>query len=141
MNSRGIFFFDWDGTLSIGNRPVSHADRCALKELQKQGHRLFLCTGRAGAICSRRRWNSVLTGSSPGPVPHVTAGDRELLCHTIPCDTLRPLVALFLERGQGCILESAAGMILIHMETPMPVFTCQLSKLWRITTRWPPVIR
>ena len=47
MNSRRIFFFDWDGTLSIGNRPVSHADRCALKELQKQGHRLFLCTGRA----------------------------------------------------------------------------------------------
>lgn len=39
MNSRRIFFFDWDGTLSIGNRPVSHADRCALKELQKQGHR------------------------------------------------------------------------------------------------------
>lgn len=115
MNSRRIFFFDWDGTLSIGNRPVSHADRCALKELQKQGHRLFLCTGRARGYLLPEALEFGFDGIIAGAGTHVTAGDRELLCRTIPCDTLRPLVALFLERGQGCILESAAGMILIHM--------------------------
>lgn len=115
MNPHRIFFFDWDGTLSIGNRPVSDADRSALKSLQRQGHRLFLCTGRARGYLLPEALEFGFDGIIAGAGTHIVAGERELLCETIPPSILRPLVSLFLESGQGCILESAAGMVLIHM--------------------------
>lgn len=48
MNQK-LIFFDIDGTLMGASRKVTEKNEEAIHELRKNGHKVFLCTGRSPA--------------------------------------------------------------------------------------------
>ncbi|MBQ8416941.1 MAG: HAD family phosphatase [Clostridia bacterium] len=64
-----FFFFDYDGTVRIGNE-IPEVNRAALLNAQALGHKLILCTGRAQGGLARDKyhlsipWDGIICGGA-----------------------------------------------------------------------------
>ena len=114
-------FFDLDGTLKGKSREFTPANKQALYDAQKAGHKVFLCSGRCPeylkrTICQEFPFDGVV-GCAGGSV---LIGDQCIFENAIPDEILVPLIDFFRAEGIDYSLETTEG----NFQTPgtMAVF-------------------
>ena len=109
MNSRYIFL-DIDGTLysnALGAIPDSAED--ALKKARKNGHKIFLCTGRSLAENSKYL-NYDVDGFILGAGSMIYAGGKRIYDHPIVTRDITRIKKAIQKAGLGYSLEGGAGV-------------------------------
>lgn len=107
-------FFDWDGTLSHDGIHISDVNREAIRQLQREGHLAFLCTGRSFAFVPEEARNFGFNGIVCGAGTHVIVGDETIFSISIPEEVTKKILLHFLQDGQACVLEGEEAMFLIN---------------------------
>lgn len=106
ISSRKAIFIDIDGTLIAGTDTPSDFDVEQLREARRQGHMIFLNTGRSYAFIPRGlREADYIDGIVAGGGAHVVLHGQTLHRRTIPEDQLCAIAALYLRIGKWCQFE------------------------------------
>ena len=109
MGSKAVFL-DVDGTFVNDRGVVPPSAREAVVAARANGHKLFLCTGRAVA----QLWEEILAPGCDGVIAsaggYVEYEGRVLLHRRIPVEEVRHLVEFFDRHGVQYLLESNNGL-------------------------------
>jgi len=110
MSDQKVIFIDVDGTLvSYENRlPVSARD--AIRQARKNGHRVYICTGRSEAEVYPEIWEIGLDGMIGGNGAYVRDGDQVILHQTLTPEQCRRVVDWCHARGLEFYLECNSGL-------------------------------
>lgn len=112
MNSitRKIVFIDIDGTLvdDDGSIPVSAQEAC--KQARKNGHLLYLCTGRSKAEIYDSIWEIGFDGLIGAGGGYVEYGSDVLYHKKVTAEDVRHMVDFFNEHGIDFYLESNSAL-------------------------------
>lgn len=106
---RKYIFLDIDGTLfapAIGSVPESAFE--AIAQARKNGHKVFLCTGRSLAEVSAYL-NQGVDGFILGAGAMVYAEGKRIYDHPIPTRSISRIKRMIRECGLGYALEGSAG--------------------------------
>lgn len=100
-----ILLLDVDGTLvdHSGRLPASAAD--AVRAARANGHRVYLCTGRARSEIYPWLWDLGVDGLIGGNGSYVESGGEVLLHRVLATDVVGRAVALLLDAGAEFYLE------------------------------------
>ena len=110
MSERKIIFIDVDGTLlDYESKLPASADK-AIKLARKNGHKVYICTGRSEAEVYDYIWDIGLDGMIGGNGAYVRDGDTVIIDQVIPADEERRVVDWLHERGLEFYLESNSGL-------------------------------
>lgn len=110
MSERKILFIDVDGTLlDYENNLPASADK-AIKLARKNGHKVYICTGRSEGEVYDYIWDIGLDGMIGGNGAYVRDGDTIVLDQVIDADTERSVVDWLHEKGLEFYLESNSGL-------------------------------
>ncbi len=113
-----IVFLDVDGTLTDyeGNIPASAIT--AIREARKNGHKVYICTGRSRAEVYSEIWEIGLDGMIGGNGSYVESAGEVILHQLISPVQSRHIVDWLHERGLEFYLESNNGLFASeHFET------------------------
>ncbi|CAL8977736.1 Putative bifunctional phosphatase/peptidyl-prolyl cis-trans isomerase [Tessaracoccus sp. O5.2] len=98
-------FIDFDGTYADrGQVPAGHV--AAVREARRNGHHVFLCTGRPKAMVPPRILDSVFDGMVGAAGGYVEVGDRVLADTRFPGDLAERVVAVLAAHDATFILEA-----------------------------------
>lgn len=105
-----IIFLDVDGTLVDyeGNLPQSAVK--AIRAVRKNGHKVYICTGRSKAEIYQNIWNIGLDGMIGANGAYVEHEGSVLLHQSLSRDTCRKAIAWLGARGLEFYLESNSGL-------------------------------
>ncbi|MBR2565651.1 MAG: Cof-type HAD-IIB family hydrolase [Paenibacillus sp.] len=105
-----IVFIDVDGTLvdDDGNIPVSAQEAC--KQARKNGHLLYLCTGRSKAEIYDSIWEIGFDGIIGAGGGYVEYGSEVLYHKKVTAEDVRHMVDFFNEHGIDFYLESNSAL-------------------------------
>ncbi|MBE6113721.1 MAG: HAD family phosphatase [Erysipelotrichaceae bacterium] len=96
---RKICFFDVDGTIMDLEGGLTQENIEAIRALRKQGHKVFICTGRAYpsifAQVLEIGWDGVICSAGG----YVFVGDELIFENSIPSELVHKFTDLFLERN------------------------------------------
>lgn len=109
MNSSKYIFLDVDGTLyspKLGEIPESALE--ALDLARKEGHKIFLCTGRSLAEVSRYL-NEDVDGFILGAGAMIYADGKRIYDHPIPSADVTRIKKMIRKHNLGYCLEGGAG--------------------------------
>lgn len=109
MTSYAVFL-DVDGTYLDSSREVPPSAADAVRAARANGHRVFLCTGRALAEIWPRFLEAGFDGVISSGGGHASYGDEVLLHHTIPTEFLEHARSFLDGGGFDYILESNSGL-------------------------------
>lgn len=105
-----VIFLDVDGTLVDDDGNVPASARTACIEARKNGHQIFLCTGRSKA----ELYDSIMEIGFDGIIGagggFAEIGDEMLYHHKVADDDVRHMVDFFNEHGIDFYLESNGGL-------------------------------
>ncbi len=117
MRQRAIFL-DLDGTIAQGNRPPSETVTAAIRRARRDGHKVFLCTGRAPGYI----YTAVETVGFDGVVAaaggHIRLGGEILYRRPLPPSLLEKILRLYLGNGKTCFLEGEETMYAVNPTHP-----------------------
>ena len=110
MNEKKVIFLDVDGTLVDykGRIPASAAD--AVRQARKQGHKVYICTGRSRAEVYSEIWEIGLDGMIGGNGSYVETDGQVLMHRHLSEEQCRRVVDWLHERGLEFYLESNSGL-------------------------------
>lgn len=95
---RKLCFFDVDGTIMDLEGGLTQENINTLRDLRKQGHKLFICTGRAYPSIFTQvldiGWDGVICSAGG----YAFIGDKLVFENIIPSETVLKLTRLFIER-------------------------------------------
>ncbi len=115
-----LIFFDFDGTLVGNSRQLTPANKEAILELKRQGHKIFLCSGRTAAYLKAGIGKEIdfdgMIGCAGGCA---LVGDEVIYQHAIPLDIVKKTLA---------ILESVGGIF--QLQTVEGVFEYERTELF-----------
>jgi len=122
MHTKKAFFFDWDGTLSPDGEHISHQNVSALRELQRNGHMILLCTGRSLAVLPPSVTDCNFDGMILGCGAHIILQGQVINRRTMPAQSLHTIANWCDQRGQWCLLEGEKAVLGVHDTrfTPLP---------------------
>ena len=104
METHAIFL-DIDGTL-LGKNGIPKENLSEIQRVRKQGHLVFLCTGRGKAYIPKEKLRSVpIVGMVAGLGTYAEYRGEVLLNICIPRDVLQNITQHFLKRGIFCVME------------------------------------
>lgn len=109
MNKK-IIFLDVDGTLVNDNGIIPESAKLAVKEARKNGHYVFLCTGRSKAELFDHIMDigfDGIIGSSGG---YIEVNNKVVLHKRVEIDHVKHLVNYFNENNIDFYLESNGGL-------------------------------
>lgn len=110
MADSKIIFIDVDGTLvDYENKLPASADR-AIKQARKNGHRVYICTGRSKAEVYPYIWDIGLDGMIGGNGSYVEDGDTVVMHQLITAEQCKHIVDWLKSRGLEFYLESNNGL-------------------------------
>ena len=105
-----VIFIDVDGTLlDYENKLPASADR-AIKEARKNGHRVYICTGRREAEVYDYIWNIGLDGMIGGNGSYVKDEDTVVMHQLITLEQCKHIVDWCHSRNLEFYLESNNGL-------------------------------
>ncbi len=101
-----LIFFDIDGTLWDEKMQIPDSTRLAIRRLKENGHKTFLCSGRArGNICSKDLLGMGFDGIVAACGNHVEMDGTILYERILDNDTVRRVIALLEECHMPVVLE------------------------------------
>lgn len=105
-----ILFLDVDGTLVdySGRLPVSAVT--AVRQARRNGHRVYICTGRSEAEVYPELWDIGLDGMIGGNGSYVKSGDTVVLWRHLSAGQCRRVVDWLHARGLEFYLEANSGL-------------------------------
>ena len=105
-----VIFIDVDGTLlDYENKLPASADK-AIKEARKNGHRVYICTGRSEAEVYDYIWDIGLDGMIGGNGSYVKDEDTVVMHQLITFEQCKHIVNWFHSRNLEFYLESNNGL-------------------------------
>ena len=90
-----LVFLDIDGTLADENHVVPASAREACAQAQRNGHRLFICTGRSMPKIERSILDLGFDGVVSVAGAQANVGDRLLFRHLVPAEAIDAAMAYF----------------------------------------------
>ncbi len=108
--TKKIVFIDVDGTLCNNEGDVPASAKKAVIEARKNGHLLYLCTGRSKAEIYDFIWEIGFDGVIGAGGGYVQIGDDMLFHKKVADKDVRHLVDFFNEHGVDFYLESNGGL-------------------------------
>lgn len=110
MSDKKIVFVDVDGTLlNYENKLPASADK-AIKEARKNGHKVYICTGRSEGEVYDYIWDIGLDGMIGGNGTYVKDGDTIIKDQHITLEQEKHIVDWLHSRGLEFYLESNSGL-------------------------------
>ena len=105
-----VVFIDVDGTLlNYENQLPASADK-AIKEARKNGHKVYICTGRSEGECYDYIWDIGLDGMIGANGAYVKDGDTVVMHQLITAEQCRHIVDWCHSRNLEFYLESNSGL-------------------------------
>ena len=113
-----IIFLDVDGTLTNYENVIPESAKTAIKEARKNGHLVYLCTGRSRAEIYDDIWSIGVDGLIGGNGSYVEHHEEVIMHQLITLDQCIHIVDWLHERGLEFYLESNNGLFASeHFET------------------------
>lgn len=121
MKGRKLIFLDIDGTLVMPGRQVSDLTKRAISDTRANGHRVFLCTGRAISFLPPELSLDAFDGGIFSAGAYVLSGGRLLLDKPLPEAMRLRITAALDEAGVYFNYETAQGSFacnrpMVHLE-------------------------
>lgn len=110
MTDRKIIFIDVDGTLCNDDGLVPESAAIAVKEARKNGHLVYLCTGRSKAEIFDFIMEIGFDGIIGAGGGFVEIGDKMLYHKKVSEENIRHLVDFFNEHNVNFYIESNGGL-------------------------------
>lgn len=120
-------FFDIDGTLCEPGMPVSEPVVAALRQAQKNGHKIFVSTGRNLATIQKSVLDIGFDGIIASAGGYISIGDTVLADKKMPPPLLAHAMRVFEQHGVSYMLETAAGTY-ADKDSMMGAWSANLSK-------------
>mgnify|MGYP003376761647 CR=1 FL=1 len=110
-NTKKMLFFDIDGTLiTEGSHILPISAREALKNVQQQGHLIFINTGRTYFNIPDYIQSIGFDGYICGCGTYIRLHDQVLLSHTIPHETCVEIVSVLRDCNVSAMFEGTDGL-------------------------------
>lgn len=109
MDAKALFF-DIDGTLAMNSNPPSDEDIKAIRRVRKEGHKVFLCTGRSCGYLYKSILEVGFDGIISGAGARVTVGNDIVFRRYIEPRLINKYIDLFFEHNIPGVLEGERGM-------------------------------
>lgn len=115
---RKIIFLDVDGTLVTYENRIPASAVSAIREARKQGHRVYICTGRSRAEVSEELWDIGFDGMIGGNGSYVEDHGKVVMHQRITPEQCRHIVDWLHARKLEFYLECNSGLYASeHFET------------------------
>jgi Cof subfamily protein (haloacid dehalogenase superfamily) len=108
--SKKVIFLDVDGTLVNDNGVVPESARTAVKEARKNGHYVFLCTGRSKAELFDDIMEIGFDGVIAAAGGYIEVDDKVVLHKKLKDEDVRHIVKYFDDNNIDFYLESNGGL-------------------------------
>lgn len=105
-----IIFMDVDGTLLNYENKLPDSARDAIQKARKNGHRVYICTGRSEAEVYDYIWEIGLDGMIGGNGSYVKDGDHVVMWQHITLEQCKHIVDWLHGRGLEFYLEANSGL-------------------------------
>ncbi|MGT2906487.1 HAD family hydrolase [Streptococcus dentiloxodontae] len=105
-----IIFLDVDGTLVDYHNRIPESAVIAIRQARKNGHRVYVCTGRSRAEMQPEIWDIGLDGMIGGNGSYVEDDGQVILHQLISEQDAHAIVDWLQERGLAFYLESNNGL-------------------------------
>lgn len=105
-----IIFMDVDGTLLTYENKLPDSARDAIRKARKNGHRVYICTGRSEAEVYDYIWEIGLDGMIGGNGSYVKDGDHVVMWQHITLEQCKHIVDWLHGRGLEFYLEANSGL-------------------------------
>lgn len=105
-----IIFMDVDGTLLTYENKLPDSARDAIRRARKNGHRVYICTGRSEAEVYDYIWEIGLDGMIGGNGSYVKDGDHVVMWQHITLEQCKHIVDWLHGRGLEFYLEANSGL-------------------------------
>ena len=105
-----IIFIDVDGTLVNYENKLPESAVTAIRTARKNGHRVYICTGRSRAEVYDEIWNIGLDGMIGGNGAYVESDGKVVMHKLITAEECRHVVDWCHGRGLEFYLESNSGL-------------------------------
>ncbi len=110
MGERKIVFLDIDGTFTVPlEKPTSLAIR-AVREARKNGHKIFISTGRNMPIVSEDVLNAGFDGVVASAGRYIEIDGKVIRDSVLPEETIQDCLNIFHKSGIYCRIESPEGI-------------------------------
>jgi Cof subfamily protein (haloacid dehalogenase superfamily) len=112
-------FLDIDGTLISRDKGPFDEDLEQIEAAWKQGHKIFLCTGRALAnIPASLKKLPFIDGMALGSGAHVIYGGKTIYQKQASPEALRAVCAYYLKQNRWCVFEGISSLYGINRFEP-----------------------
>ncbi|WP_428910586.1 HAD-IIB family hydrolase [Niallia sp. Krafla_26] len=105
-----VIFLDIDGTLCTPNGEVPDTAEKAIQLARKNGHKLYLCTGRSKPEILDRILSIGFDGVIGAGGGHIEIGGNIVHHQTMAEDSVREIIDYFDKNGIGYYIESNEGL-------------------------------
>lgn len=105
-----IIFLDVDGTIVDYDNHISNSAKIAIQQSRKNGHLVFLCTGRSKAEMPNEILDIGFDGIIGGNGSYIEYKNQVLMHQLIPYETAKQVVDWLESRGLEFYLESNNGL-------------------------------
>lgn len=108
--TRKIIFLDVDGTLVDYDNHLPQSAINAIKKARRNGHLIYVCTGRSRAEIQKNIWEMGIDGMIGGNGSYVEDCNEVIMHRLIPPSEAKHIVNWLHERGLEFYLESNNGL-------------------------------
>ncbi len=105
-----IIFLDVDGTIVDYDNHIPDSAKIAIRKARKNGHLVYVCTGRSKAEMPDDIWNIGFDGMIGGNGSYIEDKEQVLFHQLIPYETAKRAVDWLQARGLEFYLESNNGL-------------------------------
>jgi Cof subfamily protein (haloacid dehalogenase superfamily) len=105
-----IIFIDVDGTLVDYDNNLPESATAAIRQARKNGHKVYISTGRSKAEVYQNLWDIGLDGMIGGNGSYVEDHDRVIMHQTLSKEQCKRIVDWLHSRGLEFYLESNNGL-------------------------------
>lgn len=110
MSKSKVIFIDVDGTLLTYENILPPSATAAIRTARKNGHKVYICTGRSRAEVYDYIWEIGLDGMIGGNGSYVESGGKVIMHQVISVEDAKKIVDWLHNRKLEFYLESNAGL-------------------------------
>lgn len=106
--SQKIVFFDIDGTIWDEHMVIPESTRLAITKLKENGHKAFLCTGRArAAVASKELFDMGFDGIIASCGTYIEMDNEIVYEELVPDELVKKIVSVLRENNMPVVLEGS----------------------------------
>lgn len=112
MGNKKIIFLDIDGTFTVPLEKPTELAVKAVREARRNGHRVFICTGRNMAIVSPEVLETGFDGIVASAGRYIEIEGKVIRDSILPEETIQECLGIFHKFGIWCRIESREGIFI-----------------------------